>query len=321
MKCVEVPKAYAEKTIRLLRKYGVLDTEHLITRRDDRIIIPLRDDKQVLRILADIPLEIISCEPPTRKRVKVRVPAHDVIGNIVIVRENVLEFMDKDELIRVLHTIYPRIRTIYLKKETTGEFRTAVLEPIWGIDDPITINKEYGLSFKIDLKKAYYNPRLAEEHRRIAEEVRDSERIFDLFAGIGGFSIHIASLHRTTIYMNDLNPYAVRLGIENIIINKKKIKGVIIPLCMDSSLIPKYFKQSVFDRVIANNPHYSHLFEHVYRYLLKDNGLLHLYFVSSTKEYDSFLERYFSNWKLLRVRKVIDYAPYVFIWRADLIKP
>lgn len=321
MKCIEVPKTYAEKTIRLLRRHGLLDTEHLITRRDDHVVIPLRNDVQVPDILVNIPLKIISCNPPIRRKIRLRVPSHDVVGDVVIVRENVLETMDRNELIHVLRTLYPKIRTIYLKRETTGEFRTAVLEAIWGIDNPVTMHKEYGLRFKVDLRRAYYNPRLAEEHRRIAEEVDDDEKIFDLFAGIGGFSIHIASLHRSIIYMNDLNPYAVRLGIENIIINRKRIRGLIIPLCMDSSLTPKYFKQGVFDRVIANNPHYSHLFEHVYRYLLKDNGILHLYFVSSIEKRDSFIEKYFSDWRILQLRKVIDYAPYVFIWRADLVKP
>ncbi len=321
MKCIEVPKKYAERTIKLLRALRIMDNEHIITRKDDHVLIPVTKEPPANNELSSIPMKLIICNPPARKKKEVRVPAHDIIGDIAVVRENVLEYMSREEIVEALRATYPRIRTIYLKKGTEGEFRVAELELLWGVDDPSTIHKEYGLRLKVDLRRAYYNPRLSEEHRRVAENAEDGESIFDLFAGIGGFAIHIASLHKATVLMNDLNPYAVRLGVENILLNKKRIKGTIIPLHMDALLAPKYFRAESFDRVIANIPRSSHLFEKIYWYLLRSKGMLHLYFLSSISERDEFIKQYFARWKLTGVRKVIDYAPYVFIWRADLVKP
>ena len=321
MKCIEVPKKYAERTIKLLRALRIMDNEHIITRKDDHVLIPVKKEPPVNNELSSIPMRLIICNPPAKKKKEVKVPAHDIVGDIAVVRENVLEYMSREDIVETLRATYPRIRTIYLKKRTEGEFRVADLELLWGIDNPSTIHKEYGLRFKVDLRRAYYNPRLSEEHRRIAENAKDGEIIFDLFSGIGGFTIHIASLHKATVLMNDLNPYAVRLGVENILLNKKRIRGTIIPLHMDALLAPKYFRAERFDRVIANIPRSSYLFEEIYWYLLRSKGILHLYFLSSISERDGFIKRYFARWELAGVRKVIDYAPYVFIWRADLIKP
>ncbi len=321
MKCIDVPKKYAERTIKLLRALRIMDDEHIITRKHDHVLIPVKKEPPMNKELSSIPMRLIICNPPAKKKKEVKVPAHDIVGDIAVVRKNVLEYMSREEIVEALRATYPRIRTIYLKKWTEGKFRVAELELLWGVDNPSTIHKEYGLRLKVDLRRVYYNPRLSEEHRRIAEKAEDGESIFDLFAGIGGFAIHIASLHKAVVLMNDLNPYAVRLGVENIMLNRKRIKGTIIPLRMDSRHAPKHFRPESFDRVIANIPRSSHLFEKIYWYLLRSKGMLHLYFLSGAGERDKFIKRYFARWKLTGIRKVVDYAPYVFIWRADLIKP
>lgn len=68
--------------------------------------------------------------------------------------------------------------------------------------------------FKFDFSKVYWNSRLSTEHERIFNKLNKSHDIvFDLFAGIGPFSVPAAKAKCKT-YANDLNPEAVKwLGI------------------------------------------------------------------------------------------------------------
>ncbi len=320
VKCISVDKRYAEKVIKILKNINALANEYRVTRNGDRVFIPIRADidYKLLEKLLLFKYEIIDCNPPSRKKIMIKPPSHDYIDNIVIVRENILSYMDLGEIVEVFRRIYPRLRAIYVKTGTYGLYRVPELKLVWGNKVEYIIHKEYGLRFKVLLGKVYFNPRLGEEHHRLANEVRDYEKVFDLFAGIGGFTIHIASLHNVYITANDLNPYCYKLIIENITLNKKRLKGRIIVSNLDAYMIPLYFKNNVYDRVISNLPGEGYKFFKVYDYLLKDNGILHLYLIG--KNCDELLEKIPDKWVLVKCKRVLDYAPYIYIHRLDLVK-
>lgn len=288
------------------------------------IPVILVDKKQLTQILEEYNTEVIKCNPPLAKTVVMKKPpSYDKIGDIIIIREKVLEtFQDKDKLISLFLMLHPNIKAVYVKKSTDGPYRVPSLELLWGTEEKEIITKEYGLKFKVLIDKVYYNPRLSEEHHRIAQLVNDNERVFDVFSGIGGFAIHIASSRKAVVLANDLNPYAYQLIIENIFLNKSRLKGIVIASRLDAKLIPSYFKNGCFDRVIANNPHYSLEFTNVYDHLLRPGGILHLYIVC--RDCSDAIRRLSANnlhWKFVGCTRVLDYAPYVFIYRIDLAKP
>jgi len=70
------------------------------------------------------------------------------------------------------------------------------------------------LQFKVKLGEVYFNPRLSEEHHRLAEATKSGEVVVDAFTGIGGFAIHIASLKTSLVIANDANPVAYKLLVE-----------------------------------------------------------------------------------------------------------
>jgi len=318
--CVKVPRRRGEEARRLLRDLGIIDKAYRIFSDNDYVYIPIRGE--AVEILSRYSwIEIVDCSPPPRrKRRTVVLPSHDLVGDVVIIRENVFEQpgINIDSIVSGFREIYPGIRAIYVKTRTIGDYRVPELRLLWGERVEKTIRKEYGLRFVVYLGKVYYNPRLSEEHHRIAEMVKDGERVIDVFAGIGGFSIHIASMHDSIVIANDLNPDAYTSIIENILLNKKRLRGRIGVLNMDARSLPHYFRRGVFDRCIANLPHNSFSFMDVYRYLLRKNGILHLYYVGKTcDDYDA---EKLEGWRLEGCSRVLDYAPYIYIYRLDLVK-
>ncbi|GKY93958.1 hypothetical protein MPSEU_000362700 [Mayamaea pseudoterrestris] len=132
---------------------------------------------------------------------------------------------------------YPSIRTVVVKLgNIETEFRTFAMEVVAGNDKPgwsIVTLKEEGCVFELDFQQVYWNSRLAGEHRRLVELLKNEaaagaktcQRPFvvaDLMAGIGPFAVPLtatmgqkkqkpkdaASSAASTIcvYANDLNP-------------------------------------------------------------------------------------------------------------------
>ncbi|MCD6300555.1 MAG: methyltransferase [Staphylothermus sp.] len=326
--CIKVEKRFGEKTIRILKNRKMINPEYRVYSDREYVYIPIIEEinkEELTSILSEhnIEFQLVLCNPPRKEKkfLPQYTPSYDLLGDVIIVRRNVLENIGLNELIDTLRRLNPKIRAIYLKNETVDSYRLPKLELIWGEPVEEVIVKEYGLKFKILLGKVYYNKRLSEEHRRIAESCRDQEIIMDLFSGIGGFAIHIVSLRNSIVFANDLNPYAYQCILDNISLNKKSLKGTIIPMKIHAL----YFTElkplhGLFDRVIANLPHNSLDFKNVYDVLLKNKGTLHLYVVSKNPDEIVSILRKWDNYVLVGYKKVLDYAPYTFIYRFDLFK-
>ena len=156
----------------------------------------------------------------------------DVIGDVAIIRldRELTSWSSKigDAMIRA----NPRLRTVAMDKGVKGELRVRDIEVVSG--DPVTETEhiEYGLRLMVDPSKTYFNPRLAGERRRIASLVRPGERVTDMFAGVGPFSLMISKYAvPSVIFAIDLNHDAIELMKRNIELNKAKN---IIPLEGDS---------------------------------------------------------------------------------------
>lgn len=70
--------------------------------------------------------------------------------------------------------------------------------------------KENKCRFQLDFAKVYWNSRLSTEHERIINKLnKPCDVVFDLFAGVGPFSVPAAK-GKCKTYSNDLNPEAVK---------------------------------------------------------------------------------------------------------------
>ena len=121
-----------------------------------------------------------------------------------------------------------------------------------------------GCDFRFDFAKVYWNPRLSTEHERVVKLFNANDVVYDVFAGVGPFSIPAVSRRGvSSVLANDLNPESYRYLIENFKQNNKSktrlkeletrrafVKGTVIP---EFVLKASSFKFSPHEAFVAFN--------------------------------------------------------------------
>jgi len=246
----------------------------------------------------------------------------DVVGDIVILRlaDDLLPW--KGPIGGALLSTFPRLRTVALDKGVKGEMRVRDLEVISGDDSTETVQIEYGLRLKVDLRKAYFNPRLASERQRVASLVKKEEVVIDMFAGVGPFSIMIAKYAEPEIvYAVDINMDAVEYLKTNIAMNR--VKNV-VPVWGDAREILPTLPRP--DRVIMNLPHSAREFLPDALHRLRPGGTIHFYFVCERTSAEEILAAVESQGQELgkavrvsRTEELKTYSPSASVFSADLV--
>jgi tRNA (guanine37-N1)-methyltransferase len=133
----------------------------------------------------------------------------------------------KDELLpykSVISQIFldktPNCRTVINKAQSIeNTYRNFQIELLRGIDDYQVQVKENGITFEFDFSSVYWNPRLSTEHERLVKLLHPNDYFYDVFAGVGPFSVPAAKL-RVNVLANDLNPYSFKWLEHNVKKNK-----------------------------------------------------------------------------------------------------
>lgn len=252
--------------------------------------------------------------------------AYDLIGDIAVL-EIPDELATYSTLIgEVFHNIHSNFNTVLAKKgAVSGTTRVREYTLLAGEDRTKTIHTEYGCRLAVDVAKAYFSPRLLEEHNRIAQLVQSGETVVDMFCGVGSFAIHIAKQKEAKVIAIDINQSAIDLLCESIGLNK--LVGTILPVAADTHDYVNTNELSA-DRVIMNHPSGASDFVGEACSILKPGGTMHYYdFIGGDTPEDTLKEkvtrlvenegRKVKNIDL--VRRVRDSAPYEFQMVADIV--
>jgi len=262
----------------------------------------------------------------------------DIVGDITIIKlPEELVFM-ASKIGEAILDEAPYIKVV-LNQTTpiSGEYRTRKLEWLAGEKRTTTIHKEYGCQYKIDLKTAYFSPRLSYERMRIAKLVRQEfdkkgkhEVITNLFAGVGCFSILIAKHSPTEkIYSIDINPEAVSMMEENILLNK--VVERVIPFFGDASEVVNSKLKGKSDRVLMPLPERAIEFLDTALTALKpDGGCIHYQdFVhagsdkdpikESTEKFSNGMKKFNLDFEIFNTRVIRDVGPNWFHVGIDVI--
>ena len=204
------------------------------------------------------------------------ISAFDQIGEIIIVRIPDSLLSKKKIIGKALLDDVKIVRSVfYQASAVSGDFRTRDLEILAGEDNTETEYKEFGCRFTVDVKNAFFSPRLSTERERIANLVQNGEIMTNMFAGVGMFSIMAAKKKECTVYSLDINPVASKLCETNIGLNK--LAGNIISINGDASEIIKEQLMNKSDRTLMLLPERSDEFLDSAIDTTKDGGIIHYY--------------------------------------------
>jgi len=293
---VVVARTKGEEVRRLLASIGILDHGLRIKVLGDKLAIPLsgslpRDvEEQLKKAYGAVVKEEEFEEIPKRPRTVLewlsdKLPPHllasvprswDLIGDVAIV-EVPDELLGHERLIaEAILAVHKNVKSVYMKVgPVSGDFRTRELRLIGGEDKSVTVHKEHGAIFCVDVKGVYFSPRLATERRRVAEQVKDGEVVLDMFSGVGPYAIQIALRKRALVHAIELNPVAYECLKKNIELNK--LEGRVIPHFGDAREVVEKRLSHKFDRVVMNLPEKSLDFIDVALKALRGAGILHVY--------------------------------------------
>jgi tRNA (guanine37-N1)-methyltransferase len=221
---VRVPRSRGEETRQALRALGILRPGLAVRREREALFFPVLDGSSVPPELG----EVVECEfeevpaPPVqdyrellawpREQAELLPRSFDVVGDIVLVR--ILPEVEHrgPEIGEALLRFVPGARLVGQDHGVAGPERRRQLERLAGAGTWRTRHRENGLELDVDLERAYFSPRLAREHARVAAEVRPGERVYDLCCGVGPFALTIARDGRAVrVVAVDANPSAVEL--------------------------------------------------------------------------------------------------------------
>ncbi|MHA1324964.1 MAG: class I SAM-dependent methyltransferase [Candidatus Helarchaeota archaeon] len=229
---------------------------------------------------------------------------------------------------RELLNLFPFIKGVYLKTGgISGKFRTPHIKFLLGEDSPEIIHKEHQILYKFNLKQIMFAKGNINERARIARLVNPGEIIFDLFAGIGYFSLVIGrTLKPKKIYAFEFNPISYKYLLENIKLNKiNEPREIITPIFGDSKLEALKITDKA-DRVImgllpAPKDHIDTVFQ-----IIKPKAIVHYEGLINENQsvddlFHDFLQinkQYYRQIKLINTQKVKSYGPKTYHVTLDI---
>ena len=273
--CIKVKKIHGEKTLILANKLGVTNRELKIQQNASHIYIPLirrPEEAELAKLKAKLPnfelaTTVFAKKKQQRKTLhqvlETQLPPHlldslpralDVIGDIAVIDIPPELKTHKQIIGEATLKTHKNVRTVLAKVgAVTGTYRLRGLELIAGEQKTITVHKEHGCQYQVDVATAYFSPRLSTEHNRVASIVQKGETVVDLFAGVGPFSVLIAKKNpEVKVYAVDINPEAVEFLKKNIRLNR--VDKRVIPIQGNARQVVEDQLLGVADRVIMNLP-------------------------------------------------------------------
>jgi len=201
-----------------------------------------------------------------------------------------------------------------------GVHRVRDYELIGGNKSTEIVHAENNCRFLLDPRTVYFAPRESTERLRIAEQVRDNDRVMVFFAGVGPFPIVIGKKSNPSrIIAVEINPTAVGYLWKNIRLNKSEKIEVIMGDVSGS--VSGFYGQC--DRVLMPLPEKSSEYLGEAIKCLKPGGVCYFYCFSGDdldgkKENILFIAKSLKKKiRFIGSQKVLPYGPRIWKYRID----
>ena len=282
--------------------------------------------------------------------------AYDFLGNIAIVNfPERMGFPEKKKIALKLLKENKSVETVLEKfGKVQGRLRKPILKYVAGEKTKEVLYRENNCVFRFNVDTTYFSPRLSNERKEIASEIKPTDVVFVMFAGVAPFSIVIAKNSKTKkVYSNEINREANKYGMLNAKLNKvqdrvefvngdiKRIVRKIVAVSKSRSepvparpQTPSAFAKvssrdfskipSAFDVIVMPRPQLKDSFLNEAFMLSKKGTRIYYYDFCKIEDIEKIKEkvkqeasRARKNIKILRVKKAGEIAPYKVRVRVD----
>lgn len=223
-----VRKPASEATIAALQEEGVYDVTRKVTEYDaETVELPVTDPPEetpVLEVVEQIDAErrLPDLESHLRERgwtddeIERAPGSWAVVGSVVLVTFE--DCPDREAVGEALLDLHREADTVLAHEGVSGEFREPEVSVVAGEGDTETVHTEHGTRYAMDLADVMFSPGNKAERARMGEVVEPGERVFDMFAGIGYFTLPMARAG-AEVTAAERNPAAFRYLVENAMLN------------------------------------------------------------------------------------------------------
>lgn len=178
-----------------------------MTERGDHVLIPV-DDPERAREAVDAPIVRARVAPNPnrppiariRERLRGRVPDRAIaalptgwtrLGDVVLLRLTE-RLTEHGPTVGEAYGATLDADTVLEHRGVAGDLREPETIHLWGDEDTETVHREHGLEFSLDPARVLFSPGNHRERHRLVDEVEPGERVVDLFAGVGYFTLPLA---------------------------------------------------------------------------------------------------------------------------------
>mgnify|MGYP003977323977 CR=1 FL=1 len=250
--------------------------------------------------------------------------SYDIIGNIAIIKsENKTSKQKSEQAKQLLKQI--NIKTVIEKASNVrGRLRKIKTKHIAGKKNLITIYKENNCQFKLNVESCYFSPRLSNDRKQIAKQIKRSDKVLTMFSGIGPYPIVLYKLakpkHITSIEISrECNIYQK----ENLKLNKiPKNRITLLPGDVKKQITKKL---GTFDIIMMARPNLKDTFLEQALLVSKKNTKIFYHGFCNKDNLKELKEQLINEAKTLKrkikitnTEKAGDIAPYKFRYRIKI---
>jgi tRNA wybutosine-synthesizing protein 2 len=139
-----------------------------------------------------------------------------VLGSVVLVTFG--DSPRREEVGEALLSLHGEADTVLARGGVSGDHREPSVSVVTGAGDTETVHTEHGTRYALDFSEVMFSPGNKAERARMGEVVEPDERVFDMFAGIGYFTLPMARAG-AEVTAAERNPAAFRFLVENAMLN------------------------------------------------------------------------------------------------------
>ncbi len=251
----------------------------------------------------------------------------NILGNVAIVNfSDNTKLLDKKKFAKEIMSNNKMIKTVLEKSgRFSGRLRKMETKYIAGDKNKEVLYKENNCSFRFNVDTTYFSPRLSNERKEIALEIKENSTVLVMFAGVAPFSIVIAKNSKPKeIYSNELNREANEYALLNAELNGVRNKINFVNGDIKKVAVKLKEQGKKFDFIVMPRPNLKESFLEPAFILSKKGTKVFYYDFCKVDETENIVEKIKKEAlsakkkiKILNVKAAGETAPYKIRVRVD----